>query len=379
MMLSRGGIRGVSVHEAFESLGRFVVRRPIAIILFWLALLGALFLLISPLFVVAQQNPPDLLPKDSAFLAASEHMKSAFKEADGGNLAIVVLTNENGLTDSDEDTYRKLVAALRADTANVTSTQDFVAIPELRDTMTSKDHKAWTLPVSLPGVMGSGPGQEAYQNAIATVKRVTEGSDLKANVVGAAATLDDLNKLGEHDQFIIEVSTVVTIFTILVIVYRNLVAMLMPLVTIGVSMGVAQQVVAGLGELGLPIGPQTMVLMTGMMMGAGTDDAVFLFSRYQECLRKGMASDEAVVFALATVGEVITGSAATVALTFLGLSFATLAVFLTVGPALAVTIIIAVVGALTMLPALMVLAGRRGWVKPRKDITGRFWRRSAVN
>jgi RND superfamily putative drug exporter len=118
--------------------------------------------------------------------------------------------------------------------------------------------------------------------------------------------------------------------------------------------------------------------MTGMMMGAGTDYAVFLFSRYQECLRKGMASDDAVVYALATVGEVITGSAATVALTFLGLSFATLAVFLTVGPSLAVTIVIALVGALTLLPALMVLAGRRGWVTPRKDLTGRFWRRSAV-
>lgn len=146
MMFSRGGLRGVSVHDVFESLGRFVVRRPVAIIVFWLALLGALFMLISPLFVVAQQNPPDLLPKDSAFLAASEHMKSAFKEADGGNLAIVVLSNENGLTASDEDTYRKLVAALRADTVNVTSTQDFVAIPELRDTMTSKDKRLGRCP-----------------------------------------------------------------------------------------------------------------------------------------------------------------------------------------------------------------------------------------
>ena len=67
--------------------------------------------------------------------------------------------------------------------------------------------------------------------------------------------------------------------------------------------------------------------MTGMMMGAGTDYAVFLFSRYQECLRTGMASDDAVVYALATIGEVIAGSAATVALTFMGLSFATLGVF----------------------------------------------------
>ncbi|GAB7070749.1 RND family transporter [Mycolicibacterium hodleri] len=378
MMFTRGDTRGVSVHEVFEALGRFVVRRPIAIIVFWLALVGTLFLLISPLFVVAQRNPPDLLPKDSPILAAGDHMKNAFKEADGGNVAVVVLSSDGELTSADEDVYRKLVAALRADTESVKSTQDFVTIPELRDAMTSKDKHAWTLPISLEGAMGSGPGQAAYSKALDTVEEVTKDSSLKVNVVGASATFEDLNKLGEHDQTIIELSTVITIFTILVIVYRNLVAMLMPLITIGVSMGVAQQVVAGLGELGLPIGPQTIVLMTGMLMGAGTDYAVFLFSRYQECLRRGMASDDAVVYALATIGEVIAGSAATVALTFMGLSFATLAVFLTVGPSLAVTILIAVLAAMTLLPALMVLAGRRGWVKPRKDITGRFWRTSAV-
>ncbi|WP_308206261.1 MMPL/RND family transporter [Mycolicibacterium madagascariense] len=368
----------MSVHGAFESLGRFVVRRPFAVIGVWLVVLVTGFVLVSPLIVVAQRNPPDLLPKDSPVLAASALMKESFKEADGGNIAVVVLSDDKGLSKADEDVYRKLVDALRADTANVKSTQDFVAIPELRPTMTSKDGKAWTLPVSLAGNMGTGPGQRSYKHALETVKKATAGSSLNVNVVGAAATFEDLNSIGEHDQTIIELSTVITIFTILVIVYRNLVAMLMPLFTIGVTMGVAQQVVAAMAELGLPIGPQTLVLMTGMMMGAGTDYAVFLFSRYQECLRKGMGSDDAVVYALATVGEVITGSAATVALTFLGLSFATLAVFLTVGPSLAVTIVIALLGALTFLPALMVLAGRRGWVNPRKDITGRFWRRSAV-
>jgi putative drug exporter of the RND superfamily len=377
-MFSRPRLRGVSVHAAFESLGRFVVRRPLAIIACWIGLVAVLFVLISPLIVVAQRNPPDLLPKDSPVLAASALMKESFKEADGGNIVVVVLSDDHGLTPADEDVYRKLVDALRADTANVKSTQDFVAIPELRPTMTSKDGKAWTLPVSLAGNMGTGPGQRAYTHALSTVKSATAGSSLNVNVVGAAATFEDLNAIGEHDQTIIELSTVVTIFTILVIVYRNLVAMLMPLLTIGVTMGVAQQVVAGMAELGLPIGPQTLVLMTGMMMGAGTDYAVFLFSRYQEYLRQGVESDAAVVSALATIGEVITGSAATVALTFLGLSFATLAVFLTVGPALAVTILIALLGSVTMLPALMVLAGRRGWVNPRKDLTGRFWRRSAV-
>jgi putative drug exporter of the RND superfamily len=379
MVFSRADIRGVSVHSVFESLGRFVVRRPIAILVFWVALAGTLFLLISPLIVVSQKNPPPLLPEDSPMLASMALMKQSFKEADGGNVAVVVLSNDNGLTQADEDVYRRLVEKLDADTTNVKSTQNFVTIPELRKAMTSEDGKAWTLPVSLAGSMGTGTGQRAYREAIKVVDEATAGSSMDVNVVGGAATFDDVNTIGARDQLIIEISTVVTILTILIIVYRNLVAMLMPLITIGLTMAVAQQVVAGLGELGLPLGPQTMMLMTGMMMGAGVDYAVFLFSRYQECLRNGMASDDAVVHSIATIGEVICGSAATVAVTFMGLSFASLGVFLTVGPALAVTIAIAVLAALTVLPALIVLAGRRGWVKVRKDLTGRFWRKSAVH
>lgn len=344
----------------------------------WLVLLAALFILIDPLFTVAQKKPPDLLPKDSPILASTELMKSAFKQADGGNVAVVVLSSDHKLGKPEEDVYRRVVSRLKEDTENVKSTQDFVTIPELRQAMTSKDEQAWTLPVSIAGNMGTAKGQAAYGKALKAVNEAAEGSNLKVNVVGASATFADLNEIGVKDQAIIEISTVVTIFSILIIVYRNLVAMLMPLITIGVSMGVAQQVVAGLGEVGLPLGPQTIVLMTGMMMGAGVDYAVFLFSRYQECIRDGMGSDDAVVASIATIGEVVAGSAATVALTFMGLSFATLGVFLTVGPSLSVTILIAVLGALTILPSLMVLAGRRGWIKPRKDITGRFWRRTAV-
>jgi RND superfamily putative drug exporter len=115
------------------------------------------------------------------------------------------------------------------------------------------------------------------------------------------------------------------------------------------------------------------------MLGAGTDYAVFLFSRYHECVRAGMGSDDALVEALSTIGKVIAGSAGTVAITFFGLSFTTLGVFATVGPALSVTVAIGFVSSITLLPAQIVLAGRRGWIKPGRDLTGKFWRRSAVN
>ena len=114
---------------------------------------------------------------------------------------------------------------------------------------------------------------------------------------------------------------------ILLMIYPNPVTMLLPLITIGASLFTAQAVVAGLAELGLGISNQTIVFLSGMMSGAGTDYAVFLISRYHDYLRLGADSDQAVKRALTSIGKVIAASAATVAVTFLGMVFASLGVF----------------------------------------------------
>jgi RND superfamily putative drug exporter len=154
--------------------------------------------------------------------------------------------------------------------------------------------------------------------------------------------------------------------------------MLLPLIAIGISLVTAQGIVAGLSLLGLGVSNQTIAFMTALVAGAGTDYAVFLISRYHDYLRLGLGSDEAVVRALMSVGKVTAASAGTVVVTFLGMVFTRLGLFSTIGPALAVSVGVAFLFAVTFLPAVMALAGRRGWIAPRRDLTTRFWRRSGV-
>jgi RND superfamily putative drug exporter len=175
---------------------------------------------------------------------------------------------------------------------------------------------------------------------------------------------------------LIEIATAAMVLLILLIVYRNPVAMMLPLITIGLSLVAARGAVAGLAQLGLGVSDQTIIFMTAMMVGAGTDYAVFLISRYHDFLRRGADSDQAVVRALTSVGKVITASAATVAVTFLGMFFARLGLLSTIGPALAISIGVVFLAAVTLLPAILVLVGRRGWIAPRRDLTARFWQRS---
>ena len=356
-------------------MGRFATRWPLLMIAIWLAIPTALFFAYPSLDDAIRDHPVPLVPASAMSMQTAQKMTDAFHESGEDNLMLVVLTDDNGLTPADENTYRTLVTALRGDDHNVKMLQDFLSTPPLRDALTSKDHKAWVLPVGLAGELDNPLGAEAYTRASETVKRVVAGTGLTANITGPSATIADLTDAGLHDMDNIEIATVVLVLLILLAVYRNLITMMLPLIAIGASLMTARGVVAGLSTVGLGVSNETVVLMTAMVAGAGTDYAVFLISRYHEHLRTGEDSGTAVASALKSVGKVIVASGATVAITFLCMVFAKLGMLATVGPALAITVAIGVLAAFTLLPACMVLAGRRGWVHPRRELTTHLWER----
>ena len=362
----------------FGFIGRVVVRWPWLVITAWVVLAAGLTLAFPSLAVLAQKAPASILPASAPSVVSQKQMAETFQEASSDNILMVVLTNENGFTPADETVYRTLVDRLRADTEDVAALQDFISIPPLREVLVSKDGKAWLLPVNIVGEIATPRAIEATKRAIQIVKETATGTSVNAFVTGPAGTFNDVQDISEHDRVTIETATIVALLTILLMVYRNPLTMLLPLITIGVSLTTAQGVVAGLGTLGLSVSSQTIVLLTAMLAGAGTDYAVFLVSRYHDYLRAGNDSDLAIRNSLNSVGKVITASAATVAVTFIGMVFTKLTVFYTVGIALAAAIIVGCIGAITFLPSLLVLAGRRGWAKPRRDLTGRFWRRSGI-
>lgn len=362
----------------FQRLGNFVVRWPLVVIGFWIALAAVLLLTLPPVAVVAGQRQPDGLPKDAPAMVTNREMAEAFHEQGSGSPVFAVLIDEKGLGPADEATYRTLVDKLRQDTRDVQSVQDFLGTPPLREVLQSKDNKAWSLPINLTGDVASPQAASAYKHVTDLVKQTVAGSTLTANLTGPEATIADMAEVGESDANLIEIGTAVLVLLILLIVYRNPITMVVPLITIGISLAAAQGILAGLALLGLGIMSQTIVMVTAIMVGAGTDYAVFLISRYHDYVRLGADSDQAVKQALTSIGKVIAASAATVAVTFLAMLFARLPVFSTVGPAISISIAVAFLAAVTLLPAILVLTGRRGWIRPRRELTHRFWRRSGI-
>ncbi|MGE2731490.1 RND family transporter [Mycolicibacterium vaccae] len=357
-----------------------VVRWPWAVIGVWIALAVALPLSFPSLGQLAEKNPLVILPADAPSSVTARNMAQAFEESGSDNLLVVAFINESGLRPDDERVYRRVVDALRDNVTDVVSVQDFVDTPQLRQFLTSEDKTTWVLPVSLEGELGTPRAFEAFNRTSDVITHhVPRDGPLDVYVTGPAATVADLTVAGEQDRLPIELAIAVLVLGVLLLVYRSLVTMLLPLVTIGSSLMIAQGVVAAYSHLtGAGVSNQSIVFLSAIMAGAGTDYAVFMISRYHDYLRSGAEFDQAVRSAMMSIGKVITASAATVGITFLVMNFAEMGVFRTIGVSAAIGIGVAYLAGMTLLPAILVLAGPRGWIKPRRELTAQFWRRSGI-
>lgn len=402
----------------YDKLSNFVLRRPLVVIIAWCALAATLALVFPPLMEAGgKKNDAAALPADAPTMVTNRDMANTFsapaiptktepkkddagaatpapktdapkadapktepaKKAEApkgdGSQLLIILTNEQGLGPTDLARYHTLVDKLHKANFNF---QEFISVPQLRDVLASKDNKAWNIPVMFPTSQDDPATQAGYKQIRGIADETLAGSQLTAHYAGAVAIVDDMVTIGKEDTHLIEVGTAISVLVILLMVYRNIVTMLIPLATIGLSLGTAQGLLSGLTLIGLDVQMQTVVFMTAVMIGGGTDYAVFLISRYHDYIREGIDSDEAVKKAMMAIGKVIAASAATVAITFIAMVFAKLSVFASIGPAISISIAVAFVAAVTLLPAILVLIGRRGWIKPGKDLTHRMWRKSGI-
>ena len=94
---------------------------------------------------------------------------------------------------------------------------------------------------------------------------------------------------------------------LLLIVLRSPVAAVVTFVPAVVALLMSEKFIAGLGAHGLQVSSVTQTLLIVLMLGAGTDYGLFLVYRFREELRAAGVSHDAVVAALARVGESITG------------------------------------------------------------------------
>ena len=144
---------------------------------------------------------------------------------------------------------------------------------------------------------------------------------------------------------------------VLFVVFGSLLAMLLPLLTAGLSLGTGIAVIGLLSNaINMASFSNQLALLIGL--GVGVDYALFILTRYRQGLLRGLDGEEAALEALDTSGRAVLFAGLIVCIAMLGM-FA-LGVSFLYGVAIAATVTVAftVVAAMTLLPALLGLFGR---------------------
>jgi RND superfamily putative drug exporter len=206
---------------------------------------------------------------------------------------------------------------------------------------------------------------------------------LDGEVYGGAIVDRDFQETSQSDLRRGEAFGVAAALVILLLVFGAFVAAVLPLVLAGVSIVVSLGIVALIGQAAT-LSIFVTNIVSGMGLALGIDYALFVVSRYREERAVGRDPLAAVEAAGATAARAVTFSGIAVAVALSSMLFPPDSVLRSLGAGASIVAVVSVLGALTLLPALLGLLGDRvdslrlPFGGGTGEAEGRFWSRVAA-
>jgi RND superfamily putative drug exporter len=204
-------------------------------------------------------------------------------------------------------------------------------------------------------------GWATASTAVDAIRGIAESNanGLVIHITGPLGVAADNNNVFKGISGTLLYSAVAVVILILLITYRSPVLWLLPVLSSGVALIVAQAVVYLLAaHAGLVVNAQSAGILEVLVFGASTDYALLIVARYREELRRHDRRHAAMAEALRRAGPAIIASGVTVIVALLTLLAAELNSTKDLGPVLAVGVAVGLVVMLTLLPALLVIFPR---------------------
>jgi RND superfamily putative drug exporter len=145
---------------------------------------------------------------------------------------------------------------------------------------------------------------------------------------------------------------------VLLITFGSLVAMGLPIVTALFALGVGLSLVT-LGTHFFPTANFTLELAAMIGLGVGIDYALFILTRFRNGLDEGLSSRNAAIAAVDTAGRAVLFAGITVIIALMGMLLLGLSFLYGVAMGTAFAVLMTMIAALTLLPALLTIAGSR--------------------
>ncbi|MEU4979399.1 MMPL family transporter [Streptomyces sp. NPDC021969] len=312
----------------------------------WIAVLAIASPFAAKLGDVQRDRAVDYLPAS----ADSTQVAKIQERLPGGEATEMVLVyhRDTGLTAADRATAAEQVA-------QVAAAHELTGRPA---GIPSKDGTTLMYPVASTE---PGTDEEARDALVNDVRDIAQGGDgLGVEVGGSGALATDASEVYNSLDGPLLYTTAAVVALLLILIYRSPFLWLVPLAVAGLADYLSMGVAYGLNQtFGTSVSGQSSGIMTILVFGVGTDYALLLVSRYREELRRVERPYDAMLAALRGCGPAVLASSGTVAAGLLCLLAADLNSSRGMGPLGTVGVLCALAAMLTLLPALLVLLGRR--------------------
>ena len=198
---------------------------------------------------------------------------------------------------------------------------------------------------------------------------------LRTYVTGGPAISADLERTAFDDIAIIEFVTIPLLIILMGLFFRSVLTPLIPLGAVMIALGLSQATVFIIGYYFASVDSQVTTLLFTILMGVGTDYSIFIIGRFREERIKGANRDDAVRTSVTWAGESITTSGATVMIAFFSLGIADYSMIKVMGLVLGMSILMALLVSLTLVPSLLMLVGKRVFWPNNKERFERYAQR----
>ncbi|MXY72099.1 MAG: MMPL family transporter [Dehalococcoidia bacterium] len=338
-------------------------------LLLWLAAAGILVSQLPGLADVTKNEAALFLPAEAESTRAAELARESFPAA--GTPTLVVVREAGGLSEPTWLAVADLTAWLTGPGAPDAIRQVLAPLPADGQSsgLVSPDGTVLYLLVDIAGE----PAESEFAEAVAAIRDRAALADLpgvEIAVGGPGGLIVDLVEVFANiDSFLLLV-TVLLVLVLLIAIYRSPIVALIPLLAVGLVFQVAGAVGAAVAQqFDLPISGQTTGIMTVVLFGTGTDYVLFVSARFREELTRHADKHEAMRRTMRGVGGAVASAGATILIASAVLLLATLRSYQSLGPVIAIAVALMMLAALTLVPALLTIAGRRAyWPRqPRLD------------
>jgi RND superfamily putative drug exporter len=328
------------------AIGRFCSRHHWPVIGLWLLVAVALIVASA---AAGSKTSENLTLPGTGSTTATELLEEHLPEQAYGSNPLVFQINQGKLTDAKYSAAISESVKRLNELGDVNSAVDPLS-PEAKGLL-SKDGKIAYTPV----VLGVGPGDltESQARAILDAAKPAEAAGIETSVAGYVG--QQLSKPATEQSEAIGIAAAIVI---LLFAFGTATAMMMPIFSAVIGLAVALSIIRLLEHV-TDVPGVSLTLGTMIGLGVGIDYALFIVTRHKLQLKDGMEVRESIARSTATAGGAVVFAGFTVVIALCSLAFAGIPLVTTLGFTAAIAVVVAVLAATTLLPAMLGALGPR--------------------